>query len=414
MSQDIKPFLQYLEKEKRITRAEACALIVEAIKSSVEKSVMQGHEIEVNADPDSGKLEAFVLLQITDSVADEKREINPSEAMKYSTDARIGDIVRKPISVSELGRIAAKSTQQLINQKFRAIEKEHVYQEYKDKEGDIVTGTVRRVERGNIIVELSTAEAILPYRERSPGEEFRTGDRIRALLLKIDLTQRGPEFILSRANPSFVRRLLELEVAEIADGTVSIAAMARDPGYRTKIAVDSRDSKVDPVGACVGARGTRVRNIVKELNNEKIDIIRWQADPLRLLEEAIKPAKPRNVRVDERNRQIHFEVAEDDMRIAIGKGGRNARLTSKLMGWRLDIAKSIHIPDSVDDQLEQRARALAERLELDLSLVGRIVGMGVTDLSVLEGMEASDFTGAGFSPEEAAQVVAAAAKARQA
>ena len=414
MSQDIKPFLQYLEKEKRITRAEACALIVEAIKSSVEKSVMQGHEIEVNADPDSGKLEAFVLLQITDSVADEKREINPSEAMKYSTDARSGDLVRKPISVSELGRIAAKSTQQLINQKFRAIEKEHVYQEYKDKEGDIVTGTVRRVERGNIIVELSTAEAILPYRERSPGEEFRTGDRIRALLLKIDLTQRGPEFILSRANPSFVRRLLELEVAEIADGTVSIAAMARDPGYRTKIAVDSRDSKVDPVGACVGARGTRVRNIVKELNNEKIDIIRWQADPLRLLEEAIKPAKPRNVRVDERNRQIHFEVAEDDMRIAIGKGGRNARLTSKLMGWRLDIAKSIHVPDSVDDQLEQRARALAERLELDLSLVGRIVGMGVTDLSVLEGMEASDFTGAGFSPEEAAQVVAAAAKARQA
>ncbi len=414
MSQDIKPFLQYLEKEKRISRAEACALIVEAIKSSVEKSVMQGHEIEVNADPDTGKLEAFVLLQVTDSVADEKREINPSEASKYSDDARIGEIVRKPINVSELGRIAAKSTQQLINQKFRAIEKEHVYQEYKDKEGDIVTGTVRRVERGNVIVELSTAEAILPYRERSPGEEFRTGDRIRALLLKIDLTQRGPEFILSRANPSFVRRLLELEVAEIADGTVVIAAMARDPGYRTKIAVDSRDSKVDPVGACVGARGTRVRNIVKELNNEKIDIIRWQAEPLRLLEEAIKPAKPRNVRVDERNRQIHFEVAEEDMRIAIGKGGRNARLTSKLMGWRLDIAKSIHVADSVDDQLEQRARALADRLGLDLTLVGRIVGMGVTDLSVLEGMDASDFTGAGFSPEEAEQVVAAAAKARSA
>ncbi|MFZ9201607.1 MAG: transcription termination factor NusA [Opitutales bacterium] len=414
MSQDIKPFLQYLEKEKRISRAEACALIVEAIKSSVEKSVMQGHEIEVNADPDSGKLEAFVLLQVTDSVADEKREVNPSEALKYDSDARVGSIVRKPISVSELGRIAAKSTQQLINQKFRAIEKEHVYQEYKDKEGDIVTGTVRRVERGNVIVELSTAEAILPYRERSPGEEFRTGDRIRALLLKIDLTQRGPEFILSRANPSFVRRLLELEVAEIADGTVVIAAMARDPGYRTKIAVDSRDSKVDPVGACVGARGTRVRNIVKELNNEKIDIIRWQAEPLRLLEEAIKPAKPRNVRVDERNRQIHFEVAEEDMRIAIGKGGRNARLTSKLMGWRLDIAKAVHVADSVDDQLEQRARALADRLALDLALVGRIVGMGVTDLSVLEGMEASDFTGAGFSSEEAEQIVAAAAKARSA
>ena len=410
MSQDIKPFLQYLEKEKHISRPDACALITEAIRSSVEKSVMQGHEVEVSADPDTGKLDAWVVFRVTDSVSDEKREVNPSEAAKYDASAKIGDLVRKPISVSELGRIAAKTTQQLINQRFRAIEKEHVYQEYKDKEGDIVTGTVRRVERGNVIVELSTAEAILPYRERSPGEEFRTGDRIRALLLKIDLTQRGPEFILSRANPSFVRRLLELEVAEIADGTVVIAAMARDPGYRTKIAVDSRDSKVDPVGA----RGTRVRNIVKELNNEKIDIIRWQAEPLRLLEEAIKPAKPRNVRVDERNRQIHFEVAEEDMRIAIGKGGRNARLTSKLMGWRLDIAKSVHVADSVDDQLEQRARALADRLALDLALVGRIVGMGVTDLSVLEGMEASDFTGAGFSSEEAEQIVAAAAKARSA
>jgi len=363
MSQDIKPFLQYLEKEKHISRPDACALITEAIRSSVEKSVMQGHEVEVSADPDTGKLDAWLVFRVTDSVADEKREMNPSEAAKYDPAAQIGDTVRKPISVSELGRIAAKTTQQLINQKFRAIEKEHVYQEYKDKEGDIVTGTVRRVERGNVIVELSTAEAILPYRERSPGEDFRTGDRIRALLLKIDITQRGPEFILSRANPAFVRRLLELEVAEIADGTVVVAAMARDPGYRTKIAVDSKDGKVDPVGACVGARGNRVRNLVKELNNEKVDIIRWHAEPLKLLEEAIKPAKPRNVLVDERSRQIHFEVSDDDMRIAIGKGGRNARLTSKLMGWRLDIAKSTHAPESVEAQAGLRARALADRLD---------------------------------------------------
>ncbi len=412
MSQDIKQFLQYLEKEKQITKPDACALIVEAIKSSVEKSVMQGHEVEVLADPDTGKLDAWVLFQVTDSVSDEKREINPSEALKYDRDAKVGSIVRKPIAVAELGRIAAKSTQQLINQRFRAIEKENVYQEYKDKEGDIVTGTVRRVERGNVIVELSSAEAILPYRERSPGEDFRTGDRIRALLLKIDVTQRGPEFILSRANPAFVTRLLQLEVAEIADGTVFVAAMARDPGYRTKLAVDSRDPKVDPVGACVGARGSRVRNLVKELNNEKVDIIRWMPEPLKLLEEAIKPAKPRNVHVDERNRQIYFEVAEDDMRIAIGKGGRNARLTSKLMGWRLDIAKLTSSAESVEAQAGGKALALAERLGISTEWAGRLAGMGVTELAGFEGLEAEDLAGAGFSPEEATAVLAAALKAK--
>lgn len=412
MSQDIKPFLQYLEKEKSISRPDACALIVEAIKSSVEKSVMQGHEIEVLADPDSGKLDAWVVFRVTDSVSDEKKEINPSEAAKYARDPKVGDLIRKPIAVSELGRIAAKSTQQLINQRFRAIEKEHVYQEYKDKEGDIVTGTVRRVERGNVIVELGTAEAILPYRERSPGEDFRTGDRIRALLLKIDITQRGPEFILSRANPAFVTRLLQLEVAEIADGTVFVAAMARDPGYRTKLAVDTRDPKVDPVGACVGARGSRVRNLVKELNNEKVDIIRYMPEPLKLLEEAIKPAKPRNVHVDERNRQIHFEVSEDDMRIAIGKGGRNARLTSKLMGWRLDIAKSIHAPESVEAQAGLRAQQLAERLGLTADQAGRLAGMGVTELGGFEGMTADDLVAAGFAAEEASAILAAAEKAR--
>ena len=256
---------------------------------------------------------------------------------------------------TDLGRIAAMSTKQLLNQRFRKIEKDQVFQEYKDKVGDIVTGTVRRTERGNVVIELGTAEAVLTHKERCHGDEFRTGDRIRCLLLEIrEDPQRGREFVLSRANPAFVRRLLELEVAEIADKTVTIAAMARDPGYRTKIAVDSRDPKVDPVGACVGARGARVRNIVKELGGEKIDIIRYHAEPLKLLEEAIRPAKPRNVRIDERTRSIFFEVDEDDMRIAIGSKGRNARLTSKLMGWGLNIAKATHAPESVEAQLGER------------------------------------------------------------
>ncbi len=413
MSVDIKPYLQYLEKEKHIPKSEACEFITEAIKASVEKSNLAGQKIEVVANPDTGKLDAYAVFMVTDAVSDPLREINPVMAITLDVYARVGDEVRRPIDVSELGRIAAKTTQQLLNQKFRKIEKDQVFKEYKDKVGDIVTGVVRRTERGNVIVELSSAEAVLTRAERCQGEEFRTGDRIRCLLKEIrEDTQRGREFILSRADPNFVRRLLELEVAEIADKTVKIAAMARDPGYRTKIAVDSTDPKVDPVGACVGARGARVRNIVKELNGEKIDIIRWHAAPLQLLEEAIRPAKPRNVHIDERNKLIHFEVNEDDMRIAIGSKGRNARLTSKLMGWRLDITKSLHVAESVEAQLGDKALRLAAQLQLSPELVAKFIGLGIESVGAFEGVTAEDFAGTDLTPDEIKLVLDAVTKAK--
>ena len=414
MSVDIKPYLQYLEKEKHIPKEDACALIVEAIKSSVEKSVMAGQNVEINADPVSGKLDAFVVLRVTDSVSDPLQEINPVAASLIEADVQVGQEVRKPINVADLGRIAAKTTQQLLNQRFRKIEKDQVFQEYKDKVGDIVTGTVRRTERGNVVIELGTAEAVLTHKERCHGDEFRTGDRIRCLLLEIrEDPQRGREFVLSRANPAFVRRLLELEVAEIADKTVTIAAMARDPGYRTKIAVDSRDPKVDPVGACVGARGARVRNIVKELGGEKIDIIRYHAEPLKLLEEAIRPAKPRNVRIDERTRSIFFEVDEDDMRIAIGSKGRNARLTSKLMGWGLNIQKATHAAESFEAKAGDAAVRIAEQLGLPAELIAKFVGLGISSVEALEGATVEDFKESGIPAEEVEAVLAAYAKGRR-
>ena len=415
MSVDIKPYLQYLEKEKHIPKDEACALIVEAIKSSVEKSVMSGQNVEVTADPATGKLDAHVIYSVTDSVSDPLREINPVAAALLQPGAVVGDEVRKPINVADLGRIAAKTTQQLLNQRFRKIEKDQVFQEYKDKVGDIVTGTVRRTERGNVVIELGTAEAVLTHKERCHGDEFRTGDRIRCLLLEIrEDPQRGREFVLSRANPAFVRRLLELEVAEIADKTVTIAAMARDPGYRTKIAVDSRDPKVDPVGACVGARGARVRNIVKELGGEKIDIIRFHKEPLKLLEEAIRPARPRNVRIDERNRSIHFEVDEEDMRIAIGSKGRNARLTSKLMGWGLNIAKATNTPESVEAQLGEKATRLAEQLGLPFELVAKFVQLGLTEVAVAANVTAEELQDTGIAADEIQTFLAAVAKVAKA
>jgi N utilization substance protein A len=415
MSVDIKPYLQYLEKEKHIPKKEACELIAEAIKSSVEKSVLSGQEIDVIADPEKGKLEAYVVMVVADAISDSNREIHLVNAKAIDPNAVVGSIIRKPINVSDLGRIAAKTTQQLLNQRFRKIEKDQVFQEYKNKVGDIVTGTVRRTERGNVVIELGTAEAVLTHKEKSHGEEFRTGDRIRCLLLEIrDDPQRGREFVLSRAHPNFVRRLLELEVAEIADKTVTIAAMARDPGYRTKVAVDSRDPKVDPVGACVGARGARVRNIVKELGGEKIDIIRWHPEPLKLLEEAIRPAKPRNVRVNERDRSIAFEVEEDDMRIAIGSKGRNARLTSKLMGWNLNIAKAIHSEQSFEAKAGEIAVRLSEQLGVAPEIIAKFVGLGISGLDAFEGATVENFTESGIPVEEVELVLSAVAKARQA
>ena len=415
MSVDIKPYLQYLEKEKNIPKDEACALIAEAIKSSVEKSVLAGQNIEVIADPATGKLDAFAVYIVSDSPSDPLKEINPVAATALKADAKIGEEVRRPIAVSDLGRIAAMSTKQLLNQRFRKIEKDQVFKEYKDKIGDIVTGTVRRNDRGNVVVELGSAEAVLTRAESCQGEIFRTGDRIRCLLLEIrEDTQRGREFVLSRAHPNFVRRLLELEVAEIADKTVKIAAMARDPGYRTKIAVDSSDPKVDPVGACVGARGARVRNIVKELGGEKIDIIRYHAEPLKLLEEAIRPAKPRNVRIDERTRSIHFEVDEDDMRIAIGSKGRNARLTSKLMGWGLNIQKATHAAESFEAKAGDAAVRIAEQLGLPAELIAKFVGLGISSVEALEGATVEDFKESGIPTEEVEAVLAAYAKGRRA
>ncbi|MFM7398992.1 MAG: transcription termination factor NusA [Verrucomicrobiota bacterium] len=411
-SVDIKPFLQYLEREKHIPRQEACDLIQEAIRSSVEKSIMAGHNVEVKADAKEGKLEAFVVYRVTDSVSDEKTEMNTVLAREFDEKAVAGEFVRKPIAVADLGRIAAKTTQQLLNQKLRKIEKDQVFAEYKDKVGDIVTGTVRRTERGNVVIELGTAEAVLTQRERCHGDEFRTGDRIRCLLKEIkDDPQRGREFVLSRSDDRFVHRLLQLEVAEIADGTVEVRKLARDPGYRTKVAVHSKDSKVDPVGACVGARGARVRNIVKELGGEKIDIIRWHDEPLKLLEEAIRPARPRNVRVDETRRIIHFEVEDEDMRIAIGSKGRNARLTGKLMGWGLDITKASNAPESQEQQLGERAQRLSEQLGLPFDLVAKFVALGIADLGAVAGLSAADFEGTEIPAEEIETFLAAVAKA---
>jgi N utilization substance protein A len=287
-------------------------------------------------------------------------------------------------------------------QRLRQFEKDRIFDDFKDQVGNIVTGTVRRRERNDLYVDLGKAEAVMPAKEQVPGEEYQPGERIRCLLLNIESTPRGPEIILTRGSPKFVRRLFELEVTEIADGTVKIEAFAREPGYRTKIAVTSTDSKVDPVGACVGARGARVKTIVRELNGEKIDIIRYFASPRDMIIEAMKPAVPREIVLDEKTHRILLKVATDDLAIAIGRKGQNARLTSRLIGWRLDIEEFRAVGD---DPRGNAIASLVKAFSLDAPIAGRLVDMGINSPAAFEGVEASDLEDAGFTPDEAAAII---------
>lgn len=402
MSSEILTVLEYMEKERGIARADMIAAIVNAIKAAALKGVNSGQELKIEISPKNGQLKAWAILKVTDSVSDPKLEIPLEKAQALKPGVQIGDLIEREINPSELGRIAAQTARQAVMQKLRQFEKDRIYDDYKDMVGNIVTGTVRRKERNDIFIDLGKSEAVLPGREQVPGEEYQPGDRIRALLLAIESTPRGPELVLTRGSPKFVRRLFEVEVGEIADGTVKIEAFAREPGYRTKIAVTSSDPKVDPVGACVGARGARVKTIVRELNGEKVDIINWFADPKQMVLEALKPAVPREIVLDDRSKRILLRVATEDLAIAIGKKGQNARLTSRLIGWRIDIEEH---RTAVVDPRAQAMKSLVDTFGIDAPLAERLVSVGINSPAAFEGVDADALVEAGFSDDEAATIM---------
>ncbi len=409
MSSEILSVLEYMEKEKGIERADMIATIVNAIKTAALKGVNSGQDLKIDIDPKNGQLHAWAMLKVVDSVSDPRTEIHIEKANVLEPGSQLGNFIEKEIDPSYLGRIAAQTARQAIMQRLRQFEKDRIYDDFKDMVGNIVTGTVRRRERNDIYVDLGKAEALLMGREQVPGEEYQPGDRIRCLLAAIESTPRGPELMLTRASPKFVRRLFELEVTEIADGTVTIEAFAREPGYRTKMAVLSKDPKVDPVGACVGARGARVKTIVRELNGEKIDIINYFSDPEQMVREALKPAVPREIKLDERGRRILLRVAEDDLAIAIGRKGQNARLTSRLIGWKIDIEEFKERTVDVQDEATKR---LAVALGVKDELATRLVSAGFVSLEIFEGVEADDLEGVGFTADEANTILAKVAAAR--
>ncbi len=404
MSSEILSVLEYMEKEKGISREEMIGTIVSAIRGAAEKGGSADQDLRIEIDPKTGALKAWTKLMVVDSVSDPRVEIHIEKARLYATNPILGEVVEKEIDPAFLGRIAAQTARQSIMQRLRQFEKERIYDDYKDMVGDILSGIVRRRERGDLIVDVGKAEAVLPPRERVPGEDYAPGERIRCLLLNIEPSNRGPELILSRASVRLVRRLFELEVTEIADGTVVIEAISREPGYRTKIAVNSRDTKVDPVGACVGARGARVKSIVRELGGEKIDIIRFYTDPVKMLEEAIKPAIPRNVDIDEANRQMSFEVAEDDLSVAIGRRGQNARLTSRLLGWKLDISKEQRVDLGFDARVQLAVAGWHGVPGISNEDAGKLVEIGIVNPEAFVDVEVTDLVDAGFEEESASGI----------
>jgi N utilization substance protein A len=318
-----------------------------------------------------------------------------AKARAIRADAQLGETVDVDVNTKDLGRIAAQVFKQAMNQTLRGIERSMVFDEFKDRMGAIVTGTVRRFERSDVIIDLGKFEAVMPARERVPTEDYTPGERIRAYVLAVENTPRGPEIILSRSHPNFVRKLFELEVSELNDKTIEIKAMAREAGYRTKIAVWSANDKVDPVGACVGMRGARVKNIVRELNNEKVDLFKWSPNIRELVVEALKPAKLKTLEVDEAAKKVTVLVDEENLSLAIGRRGQNARLTQKLTGWEIDVKKEEEVAAlGFEQKLAKATEALAQMLAIETAVAEQIVRAGFLSADGIAETEVDDFVGA--------------------
>ncbi len=410
MNSEILAGLDFFERDKGIKREVLLEAINNALLTAARKAVGPARDLRVEIDPKSGNIKAIAKLLVVERVVNKHDEISLTEAKKrISEEAQIGDELDVQVTPKDFGRIAAQTARQAIMQRLRQAEKEMIYDEFKDRAGEIISGTVRRFERSDVIVDLGKFEGVMPNRERVTTEEYSVGDRIRAYVVAVENGVRGPEIILSRSHPNFVRRLFEMEVAEIADRTVEIKGIAREAGHRTKIAVWSANEKVDPVGACVGMRGARVKNIVRELNNEKVDIIRWSTDIKELVLESLKPAKVKSLTLDEGKRNVVIKVDADQLSLAIGKRGQNARLTSRLTGWDISIEKDESVREAFAQNVEKSVLSLATALGIDVDTARKLTEAGMVSADVIATADATDIADAiGCDPAQAEQIFSAA------
>lgn len=401
---DLLTVIENMEKERGISRDSLIQMVEAALLSASRKSARPTRELRIEIDRKTLSIKAFAKVEVVERVKSHHTQISLAEAQRYKRGAELGDIIEVEVPARDFGRIAAQTAKQAIIQKIRHAEKEIVVKEYKDREGDIVNGTIVRMDHGDVIIDLGRVEAIMPARERIQTEEYQIGDRIRAYVLSVQDHSSGHHIVLSRSHPNFVRRLFELEISELNDKTIEIKAIAREAGYRTKIAVFSNDEKVDPVGACVGMRGMRVKNIVRELLGEKIDIVRWSPDIKSYVTNALNPAKLNKIIADEKEHKITIIVDADQLSLAIGKRGQNARLTSKLVGWKVDIEKDME-DVSFQEKVAMAIENLSRNLGIDREQAGKLVHAGFLTIDGIVEAETADLQEqAGLAAEVAASV----------
>jgi N utilization substance protein A len=366
----LKHIIDQIVKEKSIDKAIVIEAIEQAVLSAANKKFRNTRNLEATFNYEKGEVELFEYVEVVEDVEDSYRQITLEEAQLEDPEVQIGDEIGMKLPSSEFSRIAAQTAKQVIIQRVREAERETIYNEFKDRVGELINGLVRRYEKGDLVIDLGRIEAVLSHKELAPREVYRQGDRIKALITDIRMTTKGPQILLSRTAPAMLAKLFEAEVPEVAEGIVDIINVVREPGSRAKIAVYSNDSDVDPVGACVGMRGSRVQNVVSELRGEKIDIIPWAEDIARFACNALSPAVVSKVYVEDENRSMEVIVPDDQLSLAIGKRGQNVRLAAKLTGWKIDIKSETRQAEaellqyaSYDGAAEEPQEAASEEAE---------------------------------------------------
>ncbi len=374
---DIKRVVDQISRDKGINRDILIKALEEALRSAAKKKFGNKIDIEVQYNEEAGEIEVFQFKEVVDKITEPEFQISLEEGYKLDPECEIGDSLGTKMDTTTFGRIAAQSAKQVIIQKMKDAEREAVFSSFIERKGEIVNGIVQRFERGDIIVNLGHTEAVLPAREQVPKESYRRGDRIRALILEVKQEGRGPQIVLSRTHTTFLVNLFKTEVPEISEGIVSIMGASREPGSRAKIAVASNDSDIDPVGACVGMKGSRVQNVVQELKGEKIDIIPWHLDAAKFVCNALAPAEISRVIIDEDNKSMEVIVPDEALSMAIGKRGQNVRLASKLTGWHLDVKSE-----------SKYSEAMKHGYESLISLSG--IGLSMADILYERGLYSAE------------------------
>ncbi len=382
MNKDLTAVFDYMEREKGIDRSVVIHAIEESLQVAAQKSIKGAANVSVNIDPRSGAIEVLCEKEIVQTVDSPTKQISLDDARTLDPDCQLGQFIDIVVTPRDFGRIAAQKARQIISQRLRMAERDVIYEEYRHRVGEIISGGVKRIGRGKlVIVDLGKVDGLLPMRNYPRGEHYQVGDRVTALLEGVhDTEQGGAEVILSRSSPDFVRQLMQTEVPELQDGSVTIEKIVRDGGYRTKMLVRSSDPKVDPVGACVGIRGVRVKNVIRELNNEKIDIIPFAGDPIDQLQNALSPIEIRKISLNEDEHIISIIVDDDDFAIALGRRGMNARLNGELIGYDLEVQKMSDYFRTIDLYRREMADSEDKALDQEVSVLERINPLIVENL----------------------------------